>query len=170
MYFWNNEYIMSLIEENNQVRSWLKNTLLVFSRIWSRLIKYKNIKYLQEESAYQLNYPERKIENSFTGKMFYFRILFNLVEIKAHKFGFNDQKYFQQLYMWSGSYVQSQKTLEVIYNYWCYILGDHAYYVPRSVSHLQGALEPNHRGSGLQCTQDLHGDELQAFRRSHGFI
>ena len=38
--------------------------------------------------------------------------------------------------------------------------GHHANHVPRSVSHLQGALEPDHRGSRLQRPQNIHGNEL----------
>ena len=39
---------------------------------------------------------------------------------------------------------------------------DHAHHVPRAVPHLQGALEPDHRGARLQRAQDFHGDELEA--------
>lgn len=37
---------------------------------------------------------------------------------------------------------------------------DHADNVPRPVSHLEGALEPNDRSFGLQRPENVHGDEL----------
>ena len=40
--------------------------------------------------------------------------------------------------------------------------GDHAHHVPGAVSHLEGALEPDHRGARLQRTQNIHGNELKA--------
>lgn len=44
----------------------------------------------------------------------------------------------------------------------------HAHHVPRPLPHLQGALEPDHRGSGVQRAQDVHGDELETVRRFDG--
>lgn len=44
----------------------------------------------------------------------------------------------------------------------------HANHVPRPVPHIQGALEPNDRRSCLQRTKNLHGNELEALRRTDG--
>ena len=48
--------------------------------------------------------------------------------------------------------------------------GDHAHHVPGPVSHLQGALEPDHRSLSLQRPQNIHGNELQAIRRPHRIL
>ena len=46
----------------------------------------------------------------------------------------------------------------------------HAHHVPRALSHLQGALEPDHCGPRIQRTQNLHGNELKAVWWPHCFI
>ena len=46
----------------------------------------------------------------------------------------------------------------------------HAHHVPCPISHLQGALEPDHCGPRIQRTQNLHGNELKAVWWPHCFI
>ena len=48
--------------------------------------------------------------------------------------------------------------------------GYHAHNVPCALSHLQGALEPNHCSPRLQRTQNLHGNELKAVWWPHCFL
>ena len=37
-------------------------------------------------------------------------------------------------------------------------------HVPSIVSHLERTLEPDNCGTGVQCTQDIHGDQQQTVR------